>query len=345
MPPRWITSFRSSDFRGDPNRGKKKTRRPNQPLPPRTPAGDAQGDCARGDRCAARTRDPETGAWHPAPAAQPLCPTDRTVLIQCISTLPGCYERLGNLAADPVKSGRTIRTPPGSRVLASPEADALMRTTADTVGAWAARVRAIPQLSLTRHAYPHGSAGQVTGDCTDLARHPDPLLALPPYEMTRIWTWPAGSAMPGWLDEQIGDLDACYGGDGWIKAFIHLSGRDAALELIDLRHQASRLLQETPPRPEYLDGVPCRSCEVMALAVASLPAGPPSGDETGLPYSRCQECGHQMTRTDYDTWVGMYGAWARGAGILVCHRCDIGLHGACFWKSCGCAAAGHDLAA
>jgi hypothetical protein len=116
-------------------------------------------------------------------------------MIQCLTGLPACYADLGDMAVNPVRSGRAVRSAPGSRVLASPEADALMRTMADTLGGWAARVRSVPQLSLVRHGHPHGSQGQVGADCGTLATHPDPLLALPPGPMCRTWTFPP--ARPG----------------------------------------------------------------------------------------------------------------------------------------------------
>lgn len=294
-------------------------------------------------RCSAKTRDPETGEWLPAAANQPLCPADRTVLVTYLGELPGCYERLADLAAEPLRrAGRAVRVPPGSRVLASPEADALMRETADVLGGWAARVRAVPQLSLARHGYAHGSQGQVAADCSVLAAHPDPLLALAPAEMARTWTWPPGSPAPGWLEEEIGGLDAVVGGDGWVKAFTRLDGEDAALEILGLRHRAVRMLGETPAPPELLDGIPCRACEAMS-SLEVLPQEPPDPARREPAFCRCSVpgCRDEMTRTQYDAWVGQYNAWVRGAGVLTCRRCELGDHENCQWDSCGCRANGH----
>jgi hypothetical protein len=310
------------------------------------PSGtDAQRFCARAERCSASTRDAE-GAWHPAPANQPLCPADRTVLIQRIEALPGCYERLSRVAAEPVRRGRAVRVAPGSRVLANPEADALMRTVADILGGWAARVRSVPQLSLARHGFTHGSPGQVTADSATLAAHPDPLLALPAGDMARIWTWPPGSAMPGWLEEEIGALDAVAGGDGWVRAFTALDGEDAALELFDLHRRCVRLLGETPAPPELLDGVPCRSCEAMS-SLEVLPQLPPDREKEEPAFSRCSipGCRDEMTRREYDDWVKRYGSWTRGAGVLTCRRCELGRCSDCVFVACQCKASGHRKAA
>lgn len=317
-------------------------------MSPRHPAPEetVHRPCARGIWCSAQIRDPDTGDWHPAPAGQVLCPADRTALTSQTAELPGCYTRLAAMTSSPVKTGPAVRVPPGSRVLANPEADALMRIIADTTAAWAVRIRNIPQLQLTRHGHPHGSPAQVTADCQVITAHPDPLLALPPAETARTWTWTPGLPMPPDMDEEIGDLDAIAGGDGWIRAFTRLAGEDAALELFDLRRRAIRLLGETPAPPVLLDGIPCRTCEAMpALALAELPVGTPGPDTPEPAYSRCLECRAELTRKEHDDWVAMYGAWARGAGIITCRRCDLGHHRDCCWNSCGCKTAGHPAAA
>lgn len=304
----------------------------------------AQRRCAREVRCSAKTRDPESGEWLPAPANQPLCPSDRTVLITTLGELPACYERLGDLSASPVRRNRPVRVAPGSRVLVNPEADALMREAAPVLAGWAARVRGVPGLSLAGHSHVPGSLEAVTADCGVLARHPDPLLALPPANMARIWTWPPGSPAPGWLEDEIGGLDAAYGGDGWVKAFTQLGGEDAALEILDLRARMARMLGETPAPPERRDGVACRECETMS-SLEVLPASHPDPEKPEPPFSRCTVCRDEMTRTEYDGWVRMYEAWTRGAGVLKCRRCELKDCGNCQWVACACRTSGHRIAA
>lgn len=321
-------------------------RNSHQAPPDTTP----QRRCARDARCSAKTRDPESGEWLPAPANQPLCPACRTVLVTYLGELPGCYERLSGLSASPVRRNRPVRVPPGSRVLVNPEADALMREAAPVLGGWAARVRAVPGLSLASHGHPPGSLDAVEADCGVLAQHPDPLLALVPAPMARIWTWPPGSPAPGWLEDEIGGLDAVVGGDGWVKAFTRLDGEDAALEILDLRARAVRLLGETPAPLELLDGIPCRSCEAMS-SLEVIPAPPPDPSKPPGPFCRCsiRDCGDEMTRAEYDDWVRQYDAWVRGAGVLTCRRCELGRCSdpgyGCTFASCRCRAPGHRKAA
>lgn len=311
------------------------------------PSGtSAQRRCARDTRCSAKTRDQESGEWLPAPANQPLCPADRDVLITHLGEIPACYERLGRLSLEPVKAGRAVRVAPGSRVLANPEADALMREAAVILGGWAARVRAVPQLSLARHGHPPGSQEQVKADCKTLADFPDPLLALPPGPMTRTWNWRPGSAMPGDLEKVIADLEIVRAGDGWAVALTCLDGEDAALEILDLRSRAVRLLGETPAPPDLLDGIPCRACEAMS-SLERVPVPPPDPEKPEPPYSRCTVpgCRDEMTRREYGAWVKQYEAWTRGAGVLTCRRCDLGAHEECQWRHCSCATGGHLAAA
>jgi hypothetical protein len=147
---------------------------------------EGQRECARAGWCAAKTRDDE-GNWHPAPAAQHVCPTDQDVMTGYLGELPPMYERLGELLTDPVRRARPVRVSPGSRVLVSGEADELMHDIADQVGAWAVRVRAVARLSRPKAAY--GTLARVTADCGTLEAFPGPMLALEPHDALRTWTF------------------------------------------------------------------------------------------------------------------------------------------------------------
>jgi hypothetical protein len=157
---------------------------------------DGQRPCARGDWCSSQTRD-DDGTWHPASGPRAFCDADRGKIITCAETIPAAYRDLAGRLGDPVRSGRAVRIPPGSRVLVSADIDALMRTMAAVLGGWAARVRAVPGLKLVPNEHPHGAPEAVKADCDVLARHPDPLLALPPGPALRTWTFPP--AKPGSL--------------------------------------------------------------------------------------------------------------------------------------------------
>jgi hypothetical protein len=305
-------------------------------------SSDSQRECARATWCSASTRDPE-GEWHPALTFQPFCPACTDAIVREAADLPRAYRMLAARVTDPVAPGSRsgIRMPPGSRVLIDATAEALMQTAAVIAGGWAARVRAVPQLTLSRNGFAHGTPEAVAEDCKVLARFPGPLLALQPGYMTREWTWAPGNPMPADLAADLADLEISNIGDGWVKAVTHLSGEDAGHEILALSRRITRHLGETPAPPAMLDGIPCRTCEEMALAVAELPVAERGDGDPEPPYSRCLCCRAELSRADHDAWVAMYQAWAQGAGILVCRRCDLGMHADCCWESCGCAADCH----
>jgi hypothetical protein len=409
---------------------------------------DQQRRCARDWNCSAKTRDPETFEWTPA-AGNPLCVTDSGVLVQYLGELPGIWHRLGEAKMKPAKTGRAVRIPPGSRVLIGTEPDALQQEAAAVIGGWAARVRDVPGLSLSRHGYPHGSQEQVTEDCRVLALHHVPLLALAPGEMLRTWTfapakpgpaaaapavgqdrrpgppaprparcrrcsllltpspsgkywWPAScthagavpvlvpaedasgdplppvtvahqcracgkklpaawqpprcrhepasaaapapDAIPAEIEAEVAGLEIVYSGDGWVSCLTSLGGEDAALDVFDLRKAGVLLLAETPAPAEGRDGVPCRECDRMS-SLEVLPFTPPDPGKPEPPFIRCSKCRAVMTRTQYDDWTRQYDAYARGAGIKTCQRCERGLCSRCQWDRCSCRAAGHKRAA
>lgn len=313
-----------------------------------SPSDQPQQRCARGLWCSAKTRDAETGEWHPALAAQPLCPADQDVMVTYLDEIPGCWHRLAALSLDPVRAGRAIRRPPGSRVLVNAEADALQREMTWLLAAWAARVRGVPQLRLSVPPSPPGSPERLAADCATLAAHPGPLMALPAAPMYRTWTWaPTGDdSLPAWVDADTGGLDWVRGGDGWGTWIAEVGGDVAALDVISLRTRAVRMLGETPAPRELLDGIPCRKCEAMSsLEVLPLPVPDPERDAEGKhpPFCRCEipSCHDVMTRPEYDQWVAQYRAWAEGAGVQSCRRCARGDCADCAWRSCACTAAEH----
>jgi hypothetical protein len=441
MPAYWEYSFRADGGRDRPG-SRREPGRGRQAPASLADTDTAHDPCERGDQCSGRKRSLEVPGWIPAPAAQHVCTACQAVLSQCLAELPAVYGRLAGMATDPVRSASGVRVPPGSRVLANVAADALMREIADVTGGWAARIRALPQLQLAHHGYPHGSADQVTADCRVIGREGDlsPLLALPDAPVFRTWHylpgasstrtpavpcrrcgipvspspsgkrwWPAVCAHPsaavasyaedrdgnpvpsawacaacskrlpkGWeaaphcdhepsrnvqspaakattprgprtradVEEEIGDLEVVRAGDGWVTAVTRLHGGQGACELTEVRIRATRLLRENPAPPELLDGIPCRECGAWGLERAPLPAGPEREGEE-VPFSRCLEpaCRATMTRQEYHAWTGMYAAWTKGSGILVCARCEAGNCRICCWPDCTCKAVpGHAAA-
>ena len=151
--------------------------------------------------------------------------------------------------------------------------------------------------------------------------------------------------IPADVEAEIEGLEVVRAGDGWVTCLTDLSGVDAGLDVLDLAAKFRRRLGETPAPPELLDGIACRECGAWGLERAPLPSGPEREGEE-VPFSRCLEaaCRATMDREEYATWVGMYAAWTKGSGILVCARCEARNCGTCFWDSCSCKARGHAAA-
>ena len=363
-----------------------------------------QRSCQRLDWCSAKTRDAE-GAWHPALTFQAFCPADVGVITRYLTELPPFWARLAaqatDQATDPMRrAGRPLRVTPGSRVLVSGAADALLREIAPVIGGWAARVQSVPGLSLTPSEHPFASPERLRDDCRTLAMRTGPLLALQVGWTTRVYDLPAGarelapqlppnrrgrfraargvcrhcgrtvtrSPVSGWwwssvpgpdcaheadaedtargpvpadLEDAIGEEEIVRIGDGWVKVTVQRDGTDAGLEILDLHYQARRLLGETPARPVPLDGVECWSCGEIKLVMAE----PPSDAAQEGDYSRCEGCGHRMSRKEFSEWVNLNAAHARALQDQPCRRCKKGDHSGCVWAKCSCAVSGHLTAA
>lgn len=284
-------------------------------------------------------QDDGTARREAARTPRAFCDPCRNRIITCLEELPSAYERLEAAIADPVRRASPVRVMPGSRVLVSPEIDALMRPMAAILGGWAARVRRVPGLQLADPGLPPDTPEGIKAACEAMAVHVTPLLALQAGWTIRVYPWPPGTPMPPDLEEQIGGEDLIAIGDGWAKVTVRRSGADAGNEIIDLHYRSRRLLGETKGRPEPLDGIPCRSCEAMTLERAE----PPSDPSLPANWSRCPECRDEMDRDTFAEWADTYARWARGAGIRKCKRCSLAepRHGDCCWTACSCNEAEH----
>jgi len=420
---RWSISFRSSDFNGDGRRSRPKQGRHGTPdLAPQA-GGEGQHECPRGALCASSTRDAE-GTWHPLLVNSAFCPADESAIANAIPDLPRSWFLLAARIGDPVRSGRGVRRPPGSRVLLNAEADALLRTSSAILMGWAARVRAVPGLQLSANRHLPDKPEGVRDNCAVLARHVTQLLALPPGPVIRTWTWlpgkeatrapavpcrrcglpvspspsgkhwwpavcahpsavpaaygedsdgtmtptawacaacskrlpPGWSAAPrcdhaaaadpgGWrtgavsadVEEEIGDLEIVHAGEGWATCVTELSGIDAGLDVLDLAARFRKHLQESPARPEPLEGVPCRSCEKTAL----VEADPPHDPDAEKDKSRCTACGDRMAPDEYASWTARYKSYVEGSGSITCRLCELGDCRDCRFAACACDRPGH----
>lgn len=132
----------------------------------------------------------------PALTPRPFCDACQSRIVTCLEELPSAYVRLAERIGDPVRAGKAVRVPPGSRVLVSPDIDALMREMAAVLGGWATRVRHIPGLDLDDPDLPPDTAEAVGKACEVMALHPTPLLALQPQDAFRMFTYPPAADTP-----------------------------------------------------------------------------------------------------------------------------------------------------
>jgi hypothetical protein len=156
-----------------------------------TPCARQPAELCDGARLVAQ--DDGTMKREPARTPRAFCDPCRGRIVASLEALPVAYLRLALMIGDPARSdGTVIRRPPGSRVLVSPEIDALMRRTAGILGGWAARVRSVPGLELSAPAYHPDDPRGVAENCNVLALQDVPLFALQPGWMTRVYSLPEG---------------------------------------------------------------------------------------------------------------------------------------------------------
>lgn len=281
--------------------------------------------CARGSWCSDPRiiREPDGSMTRlPALTPRPFCEPDRSMVANCLEALPSAWERLNAELGERSRTGNAVRVPPGPRLPLRADVDALMRLTADILASWHERVAAVARLSapdtlLSR--LNHGST--VKTAATILHAHLDALLSLPAEPMARIMT-PAAAA-------ELTDGGVVRHGDAHV--LLPLSGADAGLEILSLHYRARKVLGETRSAPETFDGIPCRSCEDMALERAE----PPSDPSAPAMHSRCASCGHTMDRQTYCEWAAWSAEWAKRMN-LTCRRCAQGRHDECVYDDCAC---------
>lgn len=321
-------SFRSSDFRSQPDRWKQHTQppvvrvpapppatvpagtipsagpAPSRIVPPERPEPDEDGlrDCARGGWCSGYKIITEDGKQKRTPGRgyQPFCPKDRRLIETDLSQIPAQFVFLAAEIGNPVKNGQMIRMPFGPRIPIRIDIDTLMRAIVESLSTWHERVAERDSLT-----YPYARTSKLQRQMIAvrnaervLIHRVDALLALdsqPAARTRRVRTErdPEGRATEDITENE--DLD----------------GIDAGMEIFTLRYLCRAVLGETNARPEELLGVPCRreECDKIALRRAELPSDPkvPSW------WSECWVCGDRMGEDEYREWTRWYAAWADGA--------------------------------
>ena len=319
------------------------------------PPGDSgQHECARGPWCASPRLIPATGGGFTRAAGltwRAFCDPDRDRIAAALGDhatagdLPAAWERLAAELGEPARTADPVRVPFGPTVPLRGDVDALMRETAVILCGWEARVRAVARLTPRDPSLPLVCLASVTRAAATCGIHTDALLALPPGWMTRVIPLrPGRHGREAGIGEDTlaayGECDVVRVGVDSVTVILPLSGADAGNEILDLAARARRILGELRPRPEILDGVPCRSCGDMALERAE----PPSDPSRPAMHSRCASCSALMELEEYRAWAAWYARWAESGGPPACRRCLRERHSECAWDACGCKAAGHQVA-
>ena len=275
---------------------------PRKPAPVPAPEPDPDR-CSRGDWCAGRVITIEDGKRTVTPAQTPraYCIACEGYIGMCLEGDPkdGChngmlalYERLHRELGEARQAEIMIKIPFGPSLPLSEAIDAHMRAMTEILCSWEERVRDVASLSDLGEL-----AGRPQDDASDVERSvgilaPDRisiLLSLAPAEMARH--------LPPWVvtDEDSGCEIMAYNGYA-VTIHPRLDGRRAGLEIMHLHYMARRLLLETNPPMPLLPDFRCRVCEKKLLRKA-----PPPWHEDGEWYwSRCDGCGDECTREEYD---------------------------------------------
>jgi hypothetical protein len=270
------------------------------PVPALTPPDD--DCCSRGDWCSGRVITIENGARTVTPAATPraYCHACEGYIGLCLdgdpadghyNGMPALYRRLHRELGEARQSEVMVKVPFGPSVPLSEAIDAQMRLMGEILCSWEERVRDIDSLSDLGEAgdRPQDDAADIERSVTILAPRISILVSLAPQEMMR--------SLPPWLvtDEDADcEIMSCNGHT--VTIMPRLDGRRAGQEIMHLHYMARRLLLETNPPMPLLPDFRCRVCERKLLRKA-----PPPWHEQGVWFwSRCDGCGDEMSREEYD---------------------------------------------
>lgn len=268
-------------------------------------AKDEGGEaCVRGNWCAGRRIVTEDGERKiiPAKSYSGFCPACRGVIARCLEELPAASVRLVVARRDKQSRGeQEIRVPFGPSVPLRLDCDYALRLISDLAASWHERVAHVARLSVpdtqrVRCAAVRNPAGVTAAAVPVLAAHINALLALERGPMTRL--------LP--LLPTQGDAPEVASSAGDVGV-VMLSGVHAGGEILSAEYLARAILAETPPKAELLLGVPCRSCDHLALRRAD----PPWRDGDPDLWSACMHCRDTMTADEYKEWTARNAAFYR----------------------------------
>ena len=269
------------------------------------PRPAAEGRCARGDWCAGRTVVLEGGVRVVTPAATPraYCDGCQDHITACIEEMPRLYGDLHHELGEQHSPGDgvPVHVPFGPSIPLDLAIDAHMRAMTETLASWEDRIRDLASLSdMPGASKPQDDPGDLQRSVDILAERVSMLLSLEKQEMIRF--------LPPWTVREEDQDAEILAGDRWtVKITAMLGGRRAGEEVMHLHYMARRLLLETSPPMPLLPDFRCRACEQKLLRAAPAP-----WHEDGIWYhSRCDGCGDECTREDYDVNAKRWIAYER----------------------------------
>ena len=197
--------------------------------------------------------------------------------------------------------GVPVHVPFGPSIPLDLAIDAHMRAMTETLASWEDRIRDLASLSdMPGASKPQDDPGDLQRSVDILAERVSMLLSLEKQEMIRF--------LPPWTVREEDQDAEILAGDRWtVKITAMLGGRRAGEEVMHLHYMARRLLLETSPPMPLLPDFRCRACEQKLLRKAS-----PPWHEDGIWYwSRCDGCGDECTREEYDVNAKRWVAYER----------------------------------
>lgn len=265
--------------------------------------------CQRGDWCSERTVTVENGirTVTPASTSRAYCEGCTTHIGKCLDDLPSLYMRLAAEIGEARQAEILIKMPFGPSLPFSEAIDAHMRAMTETMFSWEERTRDIAHLSDLREEVTDRPQDRLQ----DLERSVDVIsprlsvfLGLGRQEMLRVISRKS-------IESYTADEDAIIlhvnRETGMATLLARLGGVQAGEEVMHLHYYARRLLLETSPPLPLLPDFRCRNCERKALRQAP----PPWHEDSAWLWSRCDACGDEMDRAEYDLNAKRWIAWEK----------------------------------
>lgn len=258
--------------------------------------------CCRGEWCSGREVVIEQGTRTVLAALTPraYCQGCQDHIGLCLDGDPddGCrngmaalYQRLHRELGEARQAEIMVKIPFGPSLPLSAAIDAQMRAMTETLCSWEERLRDVARLSDLGAAgnRPQDSAADLDRSLRIISPRLNVLLSLIPQEMPR--------SVPAWaVREEDQDCEILASNGVTVTIAPRLGGEHAGQEILHLHYMARRLLLETNPPQPLLPDFRCRVCEQKLLRKAA----PPWHEDGEWFWSRCDGCGDEATREEYD---------------------------------------------